>query len=189
MHDVIGFEKYAGKRVLDLGCGSGVDVAEFARYGADVIGVDWTEIATRLASRYVDTARADATFLPFKDESFDLVYSFGVLHHIADMDSAMVEIRRVLKKGGEVFAMLYNRDSLLYAYTIRHLGLETEERLGCPIAECFTASQVSHLFSRYFDNVQVSTHYNVIDLPGQRKIKVGGPPELGWHLVVRGVKE
>lgn len=85
MHDVFRFAEFAGKLVLDLGCGAGIDSAEFARNGARVISADFTQIATHLTRSLLSEARlpsnvirADATALPFQGESFDYVYCFGV---------------------------------------------------------------------------------------------------------------
>jgi ubiquinone/menaquinone biosynthesis C-methylase UbiE len=53
-------------------------------------------------------------FIPFKESVFDCIYCFGVLHHIPEVEKDLAEIKRILKPGGQVMAMLYNRDSLLY---------------------------------------------------------------------------
>jgi SAM-dependent methyltransferase len=102
VHDFAEFPSWAGKRVLEVGIGLGTDLVQFVRAGADATGVDLTEAA-------VDAARArlaleglvahvqvaDAEQLPFDDASFDLVYSYGVLHHTPDTARAIAEVRRV----------------------------------------------------------------------------------------------
>lgn len=130
--------------------------------------------------------------LPFEDESFDLCYSFGVLHHIPDNHEVIEEARRVLKGGGQFWGMVYNHASLLNAFSIRFLGLETEWRKGCPYVHIYDREEFRFLLSRYFENVTVVPRYNVIDLPWKRKVKFtleGGGTELGWHLVFKGVKK
>jgi ubiquinone/menaquinone biosynthesis C-methylase UbiE len=216
MHEVFRFSEWKGKKVLEIGCGSGVDAAEFARNGAIVTATDLTRNAVNLTADLaretglnINAIQTSATCLPFPDSSFDCVYSFGVLHHIPDIEAVLSEIRRVLKKGGMLMAMLYNRDSLLYAYSIiyRH-GIRgglllngdcTEQQLvsryserneGCPYTKAYTKVEAKDLFSKYFDNVEVTTRYNVIDTDEQRKIKLGLDDrwELGWHLVVKVIK-
>jgi ubiquinone/menaquinone biosynthesis C-methylase UbiE len=214
MHEVFGFTEFARKLVLDLGCGAGIDSAEFARNGARVISVDFTHTATKLTRSLLREAnlpsqvvQADATALPFRTNTFDCVYSFGVLHHIPNVENALAEMKRVLKPGGQVMAMVYHKDSLLYAYSIVYLrGIKegwldrlsldeilskySERREGNPYARAYSKFEAKELFERFFDNVQVEVRYNVIDLPNERKMKVNLPDkyELGWHLIVKGIK-
>jgi ubiquinone/menaquinone biosynthesis C-methylase UbiE len=122
------FGTYAGKRVLEIGCGMGTDGSQFAEGGADYVGVDLTEAAARLARENLalrgvpgETMAANAEHLPFPDESFDHVYSFGVIHHTENPDAVIAEIRRVLKPGGTLTVMLYNRTSINYYVEIMAL--------------------------------------------------------------------
>jgi len=214
MHSTFQFDNFVGKSVLDLGCGAGIDSAEFARNGASVVSADFTRTAVastkellREANLPVRVAQADATSLPFKNETFDCVYTFGVLHHIPDVDKAVSEINRVLKPGGQIMAMLYNKDSLLYGYSIvylrgimegllKKLSVEeilfrySERREDNPYTKVYTKTEAGALFSQYFKSCSVDVRYNVIDLPEQRKVKVSVPDEyeLGWHLIVKAVK-
>jgi ubiquinone/menaquinone biosynthesis C-methylase UbiE len=121
MTHAIGFDRYAGKRLLEVGFGTGTDLLQFARGGAVVTGVDLTprsiEIARRRFEVYGFTGEfitGDAENLSFPDASFDVVYSFGVLHHTPDTHRAVTEIHRVLKPGGRAIVMLYHRASLYY---------------------------------------------------------------------------
>jgi SAM-dependent methyltransferase len=120
------FESARGLRVLEIGCGLGTDGAQFATAGAIYTGVDLTEAAVALARRRFElfnlpgTFRtADAENLDFADESFDLVYSHGVLHHTPDTERAVREVHRVLRPGGRAVVMLYHRDSYNYRVNIR----------------------------------------------------------------------
>jgi SAM-dependent methyltransferase len=117
-----------GLRVLEIGCGMGTDGAQFAAAGADYTGIDLTEAAIDLARKKFATAGlkgefrvADAEKLDFADESFDVVYSHGVLHHTPDTEGAVREIHRVLKTGGRAVVMLYHRGSYNYRIGIRVL--------------------------------------------------------------------
>ncbi len=120
-----GFENSRGLKVLEIGCGLGTDGAQFAEAGADYTGVDLTDAAVELARKRFELfdlpgkfQTADAESLDFGDESFDLVYSHGVLHHTPDTGKAMQEIHRVLRPGGRAIVMLYHRDSYNYRINI-----------------------------------------------------------------------
>jgi ubiquinone/menaquinone biosynthesis C-methylase UbiE len=214
MHDTFRFADFSGKSVLEIGCGAGIDSAEFARNGAMVTSTDLTWRGARLTWDLLEgiklparVIQCDARALPFKNEAFDCVYSFGVFHHFPEIETALAEMYRVLKSGGRVMVMLYHRDSLLYAYSIiywrgikeNRLGMLTPEQLlslyserneGCPYTRAYTKEEVSDIFSKWFANIVTEAHYNVIDLPDQRKVKVVVPLEyeLGWHLVVKAEK-
>src|SRR3954453_7916286 len=91
------FGDYAGKRVLEIGCGMGTDGSQFAQRGADYVGVDLPEAAAKLARETLagrglpgETRSANAERLPFPDASFDHVYSFGVIHH-TESPEAVIE--------------------------------------------------------------------------------------------------
>ena len=217
MRETFKFEEWKGKKVLEFGCGSGIDAVEFARNGAEVTAVDITDNACKLTSELssetglpIKVVKITDDILPFAENTFDCVYSYGVLHHIPDVEHWLGELHRVLKKDGTIMAMLYNRDSLLFAYSILYLhgfnGETTEvlketpanltsmysERIeSCPYTKAYTKDEARELFGRWFSDVQVSVHYSVIDLPEQRKVKIGidDKYELGWHLVIKAIKE
>jgi len=112
--DVLAKHAWAGKRVLEVGCGQGTVLNHLARRGAVMCGVDMSMVSierTRAGARelghHVDVAQADAESLPFPDASFDAVVSFGVLHHTPDTAESVREVRRVLKPGGLAIVMLY----------------------------------------------------------------------------------
>lgn len=124
MADALDYRGSANLDVLDVGCGQGIDLANFARAGARVTGVDLTPRHVELADAHlravdlVGTAvQGDAECLPFPDETFDRVSSNGVLHHTPNMATALREIYRVLRPGGETRIVLYNRSSLHYWLT------------------------------------------------------------------------
>jgi SAM-dependent methyltransferase len=122
----IGALNVAGKQVLEIGLGEGADSERLIREGAHWSGVDLTtesvlRVRTRLSLRdlpYGELRQGSALQLPFPDNSFDMVFSHGVLHHIPDIKRAQQEIHRVLRPGGELVMMVYARWSLNYLVSI-----------------------------------------------------------------------
>ncbi len=123
--EIVRFESWSDRDVLEAGCGIGIDGFHFATAGARYTGVDMSTSAIELAERRFaigdatgDFVRASVVDLPFEDESFDLVYSHGVIHHLADTQGAVDEFHRVLRPGGRAIVMVYHRNSLNYFVTI-----------------------------------------------------------------------
>ena len=126
--DAADFTGTRGLRVLEIGCGMGTDGAQFAQAGARYTGIDLTEAAIELARKRFELSGlegefrvADAENLDFADNSFDRVYSHGVLHHTPDTARAVAEIHRVLRPRGRAAVMLYHRGSYNYRIGIRVL--------------------------------------------------------------------
>ncbi len=154
--EAAGFDKAKGLRVLEIGCGLGTDGAQFARAGADYTGVDLTDAAVSLARKCFEVyglsgefRTADAENLDFADESFDLVYSHGVLHHTPDTARAVREVHRVLRPGGRAVVMLYHRDSYNYRVNIgvlRRVGARLlRAEAGVRLAHALTGEPVESL--------------------------------------------
>jgi ubiquinone/menaquinone biosynthesis C-methylase UbiE len=115
------FNAYQGKKVLDIGCGPGWYTVNYARGGANVTGIDLTNKAVELATKFLQieglknavARQGDAQRLTFEDCYFDLVVSSGVLHHVPNPMATFKEVRRVLKPGGEAKITLYYQNCLL----------------------------------------------------------------------------
>lgn len=144
-----GFAQATNLSVLEVGCGLGTDGAQFAKCGAKYTGIDLTDAAVELAKRRFElfdlpgTFRvADAERLDFPDNSFDIVYSHGVLHHTPDIAAAVREIHRVLRPGGKAVVMLYHRDSYNYRVNISML-----RRAGVNLLKWNTGVKLVHLLT------------------------------------------
>ena len=193
------FERWRGRDVLEVGCGIGTDTVRFARAGARVVGIDLTQAAVELANAWLEqeglagrALQADAELLPFEDASFDLVYSWGVLHHTPDTARAISEVRRVLRREGEARIMLYNRRSLfatgVWAYRsatrLQPLSVAGALATGLesPGTKAFTRAEVAALF-REFGSVEIRTIATSYDA------RLAGPfarlvSPLGWNLLI-----
>jgi SAM-dependent methyltransferase len=123
--EVVDFPRWSGASVLEAGCGIGTDGVRFARAGASYTGFDFSPTAVSLASHRFDMeglpgrfVSGSVTRLPLRDETFDLVFSHGVIHHVDDTAAAVREFSRVLKPGGTALIMVYHRSSLNYHVSI-----------------------------------------------------------------------
>jgi len=119
IHEFAGFAESGGRRVLEVGVGMGADYLEWLKAGAQATGVDLSSASIERAKRRCEIAGyapdlrvSDAEHLPFPDNSFDIVYSYGVMHHSPDTPQCMREAWRVLKPGGSLRIMIYHHPSL-----------------------------------------------------------------------------
>ena len=120
IHAMAQFTRHRGKKLLEVGVGAGTDHLQWARAGCECYGVDITDAAIETTRAHLalyglesDLQRVDAEELPFPDGSFDIVYSWGVIHHSEHPEQIIAEVRRVLRPGGEFIGMLYGRRSPL----------------------------------------------------------------------------
>jgi ubiquinone/menaquinone biosynthesis C-methylase UbiE len=158
----VDFGSLGGKDVLEVGCGSGIAVQLFAEAGAHVTAIDltpWAVETTRarleafgLAGEVIE---ADGEDLPFEDASFDLAFSWGVIHHTSDMSRALAELIRVLRPGGTLVLMLYHRRSIFFvAYRGLARFLPLARRLGFHF-EGARAGEREGLIARHFTRAEV----------------------------------
>jgi SAM-dependent methyltransferase len=151
---LVDFDGYAGRRVLEVGCGAGVDLARFARGGALVTGVDLAESAIALARANFEQQGlkgefrvADGERLPFADNEFDLVYAHGVVQYTANPAKLVAECRRVLKPGGQAVFQVYNRISWLNALSrVMKVGLEHQD---APVLLKFSIGEFKRLLDGF----------------------------------------
>ena len=181
----VDFDSLAGKDVLDVGFGSGFSVQLFAEAGARVTGVDLTPWAVETTRARLDAfgleadvAEGDAEQLPFGDESFDLVFSWGVIHHSSDMDRALSELVRVCRRGGRVVIMVYHRRSLFYVfYRAFQRFLPLARRLGFHF-EGARAGETQGLIARHFTRAELREKLQRAGLRDVRVVPYGQDAEL-----------
>ncbi len=172
IHSFAQFTRWYGKKVLEIGCGCGTDLLQFARAGAEVYGIDLSKHSVELARKRfnlyglkAEVNDGDGENLPFHAEQFDLVYSWGVLHHTPNPPKAVMEIYRVLKRGGLIKAMVYRRFSgmglrlylqygLLKGKPFASLSELLSKHQESPGTKAFTIKEVKELFSP-FSNLKV----------------------------------
>jgi len=153
---LVPFDGCAGRKVLEIGCGAGVDLARFARGGAIVTGVDLAPSAIGLARTNFGqlglTAEfhvADGEQLPFAGDTFDLVFAHGVVQYTSNPQRLVDECRRVLKPGGQAIIQVYNRISWLNGLSaLMHVGLEHED---APVLLKFSIPEFRRLVSGFRD--------------------------------------
>lgn len=168
------FASSRGQRVLEIGVGLGADHQRFAEAGATLYGIDLTERAVAHTRQRLQAfglqstvAVGDAEDLDFTDETFDLVYSWGVLHHSPDTPAAVAEVHRVLKRGGVAKIMIYHKWSMVgvmlwvrYALLAlrpwRTLRAIYAEHLESPGTKAYSVREAHQLFSR-FREVRIRT--------------------------------
>jgi ubiquinone/menaquinone biosynthesis C-methylase UbiE/glycosyltransferase involved in cell wall biosynthesis len=198
------FESAAGKRVLEIGVGMGSDFLRWVRAGAEATGVDLTDRAVTLTRQRLaeegleaDVRQADAENLPFEDGSFDLVYSWGVLHHTPDPEKALAEAQRVLAPGGELKVMLYHRRSwVAFAAWARFCLLRGQpwanlktavSRVESPGTQAFTLAEVRQMLPEIpaLKAEPSLTEWDRKFVPAVSRL---GGSRLGWFLLVSGRK-
>ncbi len=216
MQATIGFDRYRGKRVLEVGFGMGTDLYEFARHGAVVSGIDLTprhlEIAHKRFELYnlsVDLRLGDAENLPYESNSFDVVYSFGVLHHTPNTQRALTEVWRVLAPGGIAIIGMYHRWSPYYIALKARYFLAGDFRAQAwrdvlstievrrhsdarPLVKVYSRSRLAGMLTDFKD-VRLEVHHlpypdfalhrSILRAPVPRMVVERLEPYLGWYVM------
>ena len=214
------FEKFRGKRLLEIGCGMGSDLLQFARGGARCTGIDLTPRSVEITRHRFKLYGAGGNFmisdgehLPFRTESFDVVYSNGVLHHTPDTAGAIREVHRVLRPGGVAKIMLYHRNSLNYwfeivlrrgvvgleflrgrsAEEIMSRVIEFSDHEARPLVKVYSRKQMRKLFEM-FNDVRVDVEQLTRDELRFLSPLVSEPvfaklrKKIGWNVIVTAKK-
>jgi SAM-dependent methyltransferase len=157
------FPRWSGKRVLEIGCGIGTDAVNFVRAGADYTGVELSEVSLALAKRRFELFDLTGEFYSVNAEKltetlarrdFDLVYSFGVIHHTPDQRAVIEQARQVIRGDGELRIMLYAAHSWK-AIMIEAGFDQPEAQSGCPIATLYTRAMIDDLLAGLFSILSI----------------------------------
>jgi len=221
------FEKWKGKRVLEIGCGIGTDSINFVRHGADLTVVELSKKSLDLCRKRFKTYGLDARLLHGnaedlvrvlgrQNEKFDLVYSFGVIHHTDQPADIVNEVKKVLKPGAEFRLMLYAK----YSFKLFDFMRETESwdfsnsddiirkyaeaQTNCPRAYTYTFLEAKKLLEGFNVEEIKKTHVFPYDVPEyikgnyvvrdcfksmtEEKFEEMSD-EVGWHMLIRAKLE
>jgi SAM-dependent methyltransferase len=219
------FPRWAGKRVLEIGCGIGTDTVNFARAGAEVTAVDLSDASADLTRRrlevygladratiHVGNAEDLPSILP--PQTFDLVYSFGVIHHSPDPRRIVQHARRYMTPDSELRLMVYARVSYKLFWIMKEEGIwdmsrvdevvarNSEAQTGCPVTYTYTERTIRDLLDGFRVVDVRKAHIFTWDVEAYRRFEYRKAPEwagvsdselaelekeLGWHLLVRAV--
>lgn len=210
--DFAKFHLWRGKRVLEIGCGIGTDAEQFARHGAHYTGIDISSQSIQicrdrfklldLSGEFHEGSVTDKELLSHIGK-FDLVYSYGVLHHFPGMREHIKNLHEVLEVDGEFRFMVYARNSWKYAMIQKGLD-QFEAQAECPYADAYTKEDIVGLLDGLFNVERVRQDhcfmYNVPEYKqGHFELEpwFAAMPEvmreavreyLGWHLLVKARK-
>lgn len=211
-----GFTRRTGQRVLEVGCGAGTDSLQWVRGGARHTGLDLSLQSIRMARRHLAVrnltgrfCEGDAERLPFPDNTFDVVYSWGVIHHTPNMPAAIAEIHRVLRPGGELRVMIYHRLSWVVlrlwarhalfagrpwrgfrdvlAHHMESAGTQAYRRAEAQaLFQCFANLRLRTVLTPY-DALIMGDRHRWLNAILPHLVRATGD-RLGWFLLVAGVK-
>jgi ubiquinone/menaquinone biosynthesis C-methylase UbiE len=205
---LVDFSTFQGKKMLEVGCGAGIDLVRFARAGTNIVGIDLSMTAIDLARKNIEQngLRAELSVMngesmQFPDASFDAVYAHGVLQYTADTDKMVAEIYRVLKPGGEAILMVYNRNSWLnLMMKVTNVPLEHED---APVLKKFSIGELKQLLIPFKSYriiperfpVKTKLHsgwkarlYNDVFVGAFNLMPKSLVRPLGWHLMAFATK-
>jgi len=202
--DFANFGNYKNAKVLEVGCGIGTDAQKFAEHGALYHGIDLTESSIEISKKRFELFNLQGNFEIqnienyISNEKYDLIYSFGVLHHTPDIKKAIDNIYNMLKENGEFKLMLYAKNSLKY-FKIKDGLDQYEAQPNVPIANVYDNEEVYKLLEQFRDIDIVQTHifqYKIDEYKTGKLIKENYfdvmpddllnciKKNLGWHLCI-----
>lgn len=217
------FAKWSGKRVLEIGCGIGTDTINFARAGAQVTAIDLSPKSLEVAKTraevfglsdrirfYCGNSEEMCQIVPI--DAYDLVYSFGVIHHTPHPERVVEQIKQYLPPHGELRLMVYSRVSYKLFAIMREekvwdmaridklIARNSEAQTGCPVTYTYTPESI-HTLLRGFEVLDIrKAHIFTWDVEAYKKYEYKKDVawqnvsdaelaelerELGWHMLVR----
>lgn len=223
--DFCEFEKYKGKKILEIGSGLGTMAVNYALCGAEMTCVELSDKSLELCKKnfkvrnlkgnfYSGNAEELLTFLP-KDEKYDMIFSFGVIHHSPHPEVIIENIKKVLKPGGELKLMVYNKYSFKLFAIYKELNVwdfhdasyqiakRSEAEINCPITFTYTPNEAIKLLGKEFNinsikkdhifkyNIEhyIKKEYVIDDafknMTNEEFAEM--ERELGWHLMIKAI--
>lgn len=216
------FNRWKGKKVLEIGCGIGTDSINFVRHGAELTIVEFSEKSLDICKKRFEVYGLSATFyigdvekmdefLP--SQTFDLIYSFGVIHHTPNPDKAFEQIAKYMNKDTELRVMLYSKISYKLFWVMMENGIKemsnmetlirknAEAQYNCPVAYTFTFDEIRDMVGKYGIKVEniwkdhiftysIPEYHKNIYVKDQywknvdEKLFRQFEKELGWHTMV-----
>jgi len=221
MKNYFEYDKQKGKKLLEVGFGQGTDLIQYAKGGADVYGIDLTphhfDLASlnfKLRNLNANLTLGDASKLPYENNFFDKVSSFGVLHHTPDIEKCVDEVFRVLKPNGEFIIGLYYKDSFFHYWTkcfldgivkfgFLRLGYDgnlstleagADGKKYKPYIKLFTKKMMRQLLSKFQIDALDIRHLNREDIPLLGKLFTDGmlqkySTKYGWYILAKCAKK
>jgi 2-polyprenyl-3-methyl-5-hydroxy-6-metoxy-1,4-benzoquinol methylase len=218
------FEKWRGKKVLEVGCGLGTEAINFARHGADLTVIEISKESLDLAKKRFEVYGLTAHFILGNAEEldvflagqkFDLIWSFGVIHHSPHPEEILRKCKDLLKDDGEIRMMVYSKISYKLFHFMRETGvwdfnsldelisMYSEAQTGCPITYSYTYEGARRLFADF--TILELRKEHIFPWKIQKYIKYEYEKEdcfkditdeffkeleseLGWHMLVRAKK-
>jgi 2-polyprenyl-3-methyl-5-hydroxy-6-metoxy-1,4-benzoquinol methylase len=225
--DFADFRKWAGRRVLEIGCGLGTDTINFARAGAQVTAVELSDESAALARTRADVFGlrdrvtihvGNAEELPtiLTPQTFDLVYSFGVIHHSPNPRRIVEHMRQYMSPASELRLMVYSRISYKLFWIMKEEGIwdlsridelvarNSEAQTGSPVTYTYTYETARALLEGFRILDIHKAHIFTWDIDAYNRYEYQKAPEwacvddeelarlereLGWHLLVRAVPD
>lgn len=212
IREFAGFHHWQGKRVLEVGCGIGSDAEEFSKHGAEYVGIDISDASLEVARQRFEVLGLEGEFHNRNagDDisdlgKFDLVYSYGVIHHFPNTIKTVNNISQVVNTGGEFRFMVYAKNSWKYAMIQKGLD-QFEAQSGCPYADAFTEAQIRDLLHPnkwsierlrqshcFMYNVEEYKKGNYVLEPWfeamSEDVRDAVREYLGWHLLVKAKRK
>ena len=219
------YSDYEKKEILEIGCGLGADIQKFAESGAKVYAIDAAESSLNtlekrfnLINEKFDFKVADFRSIPYENSKFDLVYSFGVLHHSPWIKEGIAEASRVLKPKGHLIIMLYHKGFKYYIKKIFFRGIiqgklfkkniqeiidtYTEEFGGSPTTLVFSKNEAKELLKEHFiiedlrvfklgDNIKIPFlgEFHILRFILPNFLYKFISNKVGWNLMIKAIKK